>query len=237
MKILALLTARGNNTLKDKNILTINGLPVLAYPALAAKKIKIINDFFISSDSDKILKVGYKYGYLPIKRPKSISKKNSLHIDALNHALTFLINKKMKYDFILVLLGNSPTVKYQWIKKAINIINTNKKITSVVPVVKFQDYHPYRSKTLANDGSLKSFFKFNKKISSNRQDLPPAFFLCHNFWLIKLEKGSLPSKGEAPWNFLGKKVFPLEISSSIDIHEYDDLKESSLWLKKNNIKY
>ena len=32
MKVTALLTGRGNNTLKDKNILDILGHPVLYYP-------------------------------------------------------------------------------------------------------------------------------------------------------------------------------------------------------------
>ena len=33
MKTIALLTGRGNNTLKDKNILDILGHPVMYYPA------------------------------------------------------------------------------------------------------------------------------------------------------------------------------------------------------------
>ena len=34
----ALLTGRGNNTLKDKNIREVCGKPLLAYPAEAARK-------------------------------------------------------------------------------------------------------------------------------------------------------------------------------------------------------
>lgn len=37
MRVTALLTGRGNNTLKDKNILDCLGHPVLYYPAQAAK--------------------------------------------------------------------------------------------------------------------------------------------------------------------------------------------------------
>ena len=39
-KIIALLTARGNNTMKDKNIRPILGHPLLYYPATSAKKSK-----------------------------------------------------------------------------------------------------------------------------------------------------------------------------------------------------
>ena len=38
MSVCALLTGRGNNTLKDKNILDILGKPVLYYPANAGAK-------------------------------------------------------------------------------------------------------------------------------------------------------------------------------------------------------
>ena len=46
MKITALLTGRGNNTLKDKNVLPLNGHPLLHYPANAAKKSKLITEFY-----------------------------------------------------------------------------------------------------------------------------------------------------------------------------------------------
>ena len=55
MKIAALLTGRGNNTLKDKNVLPVLGKPLLYYPAIAAKTCNLITDFYVSSDDEKIL--------------------------------------------------------------------------------------------------------------------------------------------------------------------------------------
>lgn len=54
MKIAALLTGRGNNTLKDKNVLPVLGKPLLYYPAMAAKTCNLITDFYVSSDDEKI---------------------------------------------------------------------------------------------------------------------------------------------------------------------------------------
>ena len=56
MKVVALLTGRGNNTLKDKNVLPVLGKPLLYYPAMAAKACNLISDFYVSSDDDKIFK-------------------------------------------------------------------------------------------------------------------------------------------------------------------------------------
>ena len=68
MKIAALLTGRGNNTLKDKNILNVLDHPVLYYPCCAAKKSELIQDFFCSSDDDNILNESEKLVFIPIKR-------------------------------------------------------------------------------------------------------------------------------------------------------------------------
>lgn len=230
MEILALLTARGNNTLRDKNILKINQSPVLSYPCKEAKKVKEIKNFFVSSEDTKILNIAAKYGFKKILRPKKLAKANSQHIDTLIHAIKHLKNKNIKPDIILVLLGNAPIIKYNWIRKSINILKKNKKISSVVPVLKDNDHNPYRCKKI-NNGFLKNFFEYkNKNIPSNRQELPNSYFLAHNFWLVRT-KSILKNDGEKPWSFLGKKVKPLLIKNSIDIHHKLDLELAKIMLK------
>ena len=87
MNICALVTGRGNNTLKDKNILDILGHPVLYYPCCAAKKSKYIDSFYCSSDDDSILSEAGKLGYIPIKRPEELARPDSQHIDCIIHAI------------------------------------------------------------------------------------------------------------------------------------------------------
>ena len=93
MQITALLTGRGNNTMKDKNVRLINGKPLLYYGASAAKKSKYITDFFCSSDDDKILNAAESCGYIPIKRPWEYAQPNSQHVDAIKHALSVMEQK------------------------------------------------------------------------------------------------------------------------------------------------
>lgn len=63
MRIAALLTGRGNNTLKDKNVLPVLGRPLCQYPAMAAKNCRLITDFYVSSDDEKILSAAEEIGY------------------------------------------------------------------------------------------------------------------------------------------------------------------------------
>ena len=90
MKIVALLTGKGGSSLKNKNILKIYKKKILDYPCLAAKDVKEIDDFFVSSEDKLILKAASKQGFKPILRPKKYSRNDSKHLDVLNHALDFL---------------------------------------------------------------------------------------------------------------------------------------------------
>ena len=57
--ILALLIGRGGSVgLPNKNILPILGRPMMAYPLLAAKSSKNVNEIYLSTDSKKIINVG-----------------------------------------------------------------------------------------------------------------------------------------------------------------------------------
>lgn len=86
-------------------------------------------------------------------------------------------------DILVVLLANSGIVKKEWIEESIMNIVNNDDISASVPVLLEMDNHPYRSKRLRADGCLDTWFDFSgQKISTNRQDLPANFVLCHNFW-------------------------------------------------------
>ena len=103
----ALLTGRGNNTLKDKNIREVCGEPLLTYPAKVARKCSFINDFFVSSDDDKILSLGQDCGYKKIKRPEELGRPNAKHVDVIHHALEVMKENTIEPDILIVLLANT----------------------------------------------------------------------------------------------------------------------------------
>lgn len=240
MKVVALLTGRGNNTLKDKNVLPVLGKPLLYYPAMAAKSCKLITDFYVSSDDDKILNAAHKCGYKPIKRPDELALPTSQHIDAIKHALKVMKEQdNVTPDILVVLLANSGIVKTEWIEESIKNILQNPQISASVPVLVEMDHHPYRCKKLREDGCLDTWFNFeNTQVSTNRQDLPINFVLCHNFWTLNL-KESLYSekKGQQPWTFMGNNIKPIVVKESFDVHDEEDIKRTENWILNEGIKY
>ena len=109
MKIGALMLARSGCSFIDKNIKEVNGYPLMSFGMMAAKQVKLIDHFYLSSDSDLYLQMGEKYGYSPIKRPTSLSKEDSKSDDAVLHAV-----KNLKFlrrcDIIIVQHANVITI-------------------------------------------------------------------------------------------------------------------------------
>ena len=79
IKAIALIPARsGSKRIKNKNILKINGIPLLAYTIKEAIKSKVFDKVVCVTDSYKYAKIAIKFGAeVPKIRPKSISNEKS----------------------------------------------------------------------------------------------------------------------------------------------------------------
>ena len=85
--IIALIPARGGSKgIKNKNIIKLKGKHLIYYSINIAKKVKLINKIFVSTDSIKIKKISEKYGAIvPFKRPKKFAKDNSTDLEVFKH--------------------------------------------------------------------------------------------------------------------------------------------------------
>lgn len=235
-RVVALLTGRGNNTMKDKNILPVLGKPLLYYPAMAAKNSNLISDFYVSSDDDKILSAAAAIGYKKILRPQELALSTSQHIDAIKHALKIMSEEGVKPDILVVLLANSGIVKTEWIDESVRNLLENSELSASAPVMIEQDNHPYRAKKIRDDGCLDTWFDFSgKQVSTNRQDLETCFFLCHNFWTLNVEKSVYLNIGQQPWTFMGNNVRPIIVDESFDVHDEEDIVRTEKWLLREGI--
>lgn len=229
-----MLTGRGNNTLKNKNLLNILGHPVLYYPAHAARMAQGISSYYCSSDDPMILAVAKAEGYTSILRPPALALPSAQHIDAIMHAIGEIEKRETLADILVVLLANNVTVKPTWIEQCVAVMREDMTISAVVPVYADNDHHPLRAKREEN-GRLQMYEQgVIGPVSTNRQDLPTCYFLCHNFWVLNtkllLESGG---KGQQPWTFMGDNIAYLEVDESIDIHRPIDLLIAEAWIKEN----
>lgn len=236
MLIYALLTGKGNSTLKDKNILDILGHPVLFYPAKAACESRFITEKFCSSDDDKILCEAKKINHIPIKRPPELARPDSQHVDCILHALSVIRDSKGLPDILVVTLANNVSIKAEWIDDCVRKMIDDPSLTAVVPVYQDNDHHPLRAKIVDANGLLQPYEKNDDSfVSTNRQDLPPCYFLAHNFWVLRTDNIlKKPDQGQLPWKFMGNRIAYYLIEDSIDIHQEMDLYIAREWVKKNH---
>ena len=121
--IVAIIPARsGSKRIKNKNIKKIFNKPLLVWTILAAKKSKLIDEIYLTSDDNKILNIGKKYGINCIVRPKNLSNNIVMPDAAVLHAF-----KKVgkTFDYIVTLQPTSPLRKATDIDHAINKIIKN----------------------------------------------------------------------------------------------------------------
>lgn len=236
--IVALLTGRGNSTLLNKNILPVLGKPLLYYPAMASKSVDLITDFYASSNDVKILKAAENCGFKPIARPEEYSTPTSQHKDVILHALSVMNKEGVYPDIIVVLLANTGVIKPEWIEESINNLLNDKELSASVPVKVDQDHHPFRAKKLREDGCLDTWFDFsNQAVSTNRQDLPECYYLCHNFWTLNVDKSIGVTNGQQPWGFMGRNVKPIIVEEGFDVHVLEDIQRTEKWIIGEGIKY
>ena len=235
--ICAILIGRGGSIgLPNKNVLPILNRPLMAYPILAAKNSKYIDEIYVSTDSDKIKKVAKRYKTKIIDRPSNLATRTASVEDVFYHAYKSIKKKnKEKIEFLVILMCNAVAVLPETIDKGIKILRSKKNFDSAVTVTSYDMFTPIRARKISKDGSLQPFVPFKNfkfKIDSNRQKKNAVYFhdcgvsVIRPKCLDKIEIGLLPQK------WMGQKIYPLIQDGVLDV-DYDyELSIAENWLKR-----
>lgn len=232
MTNIAIITARGkNSSIPDKNIIRIQTKPAIEYVIQAAQKASLIKDVFISTDCEKISKIGKRLKCVIIKRPLKLCLPNANHGDVILHAVKLIKNKYYPdIDIVTVLLGNTVMVSSKLIDLSIGILKKRKNVDSVMSVWQAQDDHPYRALRLNDEGFLKSFLDI--KCQTSRQSYPKVYFYDQGVWTFRWEN-IFREEGPNPWWWMGKNCFPIvrRWITGRDFHSKLDVDFSKYWIK------
>jgi CMP-N,N'-diacetyllegionaminic acid synthase len=167
MKILGIIPARGGSKgIPKKNIIELDGQPLISYSIKQAKNSQFITDIVVSSDSDEILKIAEDYGAIGIKRPQELSTDTSTSESAILHVIE---NIEKKYDLIVFLQATSPLRTTEDIDDCINTLITN-NFDSVFSSNLLEDMLIWRQKK----NNLESY-NYDYKNRKRRQDSENQF--------------------------------------------------------------
>ena len=137
IKTYAFIFARGGSKgLKNKNLFSIGGKPLIAHSIEAAQNNKKIHKVFVSSDSNEIKNVSIEYGAEVIDRPKNLALDKTPEWLAWQHSVKYLKKKNEDFDVFLSLPSTSPLRSQLDINNLLNAFNKNVDAIISVKTVK-----------------------------------------------------------------------------------------------------
>jgi CMP-N,N'-diacetyllegionaminic acid synthase len=219
MKILALIPARGGSKrLPNKNILPLDGKPLIAWTIDAAKGIAEIIDILVSTDSKEIASVAKDAGAsVPWLRPDTLSSDTASSIDVCLHALNWYENKFGSIDGLMLLQPTSPFRNENLISDGIALYKRHSATRSIVSFSP-ADSHPMWCYKLDNN----FLHPFIEGLGSNlrSQDLPPAYVINGSLYICNpvtlREKRSFIQRDTIPI-IVDSKVESLDIDTDLDL--------------------
>jgi len=140
-KILLIIPARGNSRrLKNKNILKIDGLPLVVRAAKEASKSKFVDELLVSSEANYILDICKKNNINTLKRPKKLSLSSTEKQEVIVHATKYFEKNYFKPEIVISLQCNSPELNFRDLDNALVFfekkLHPNAKIKEVISINK-----------------------------------------------------------------------------------------------------
>lgn len=175
MKIYAFIFARGGSKgLPKKNILKINGLPLIAHSINTAKDLNEVDKVFVSTDDDEIAKISSNFGAYIIKRPKELALDHSPEWLAWTHAIKWVYEKHGEFDIFLSLPATSPLRSINDVRKCLKKLTPDFDMVITITPARRNPYFNMVNKDKFDEVQL----VINNKKLVRRQDAPEVFDIC-----------------------------------------------------------
>ena len=192
-KIVAFIPARGGSKgVKLKNLHFLGKKPLLLWTINSAKKEKIFDKIYVSSENKKILNLAKKNNVEIHKRPKKFAGDKTTIFETIQNFDTYLQKKDFRADIIFVLEPTSPFRKTGILKKCLTILLKN-NLDSIATFVKSKT-HPFRIwKIIKKKPS--TYLNIKNQLSwIPRQSLTNAYELDGSVYAFRNNKKFLKSK-------------------------------------------
>jgi CMP-N,N'-diacetyllegionaminic acid synthase len=225
---IALITARGGSKgLPRKNVLPINGIPLIGYTIQAAIQSDEISYVFVSTEDDEIKKISLQFGAKVIDRPVELAADNSTSDEVVEHAIKLLSTEDFEFETIVLLQPTSPMRTSVHIDEAIKIYK-EKNADCVISV--FEPSHTaVKAYIEQNDGKIIGLFSPNAPYT-RRQELPRSYQPNGAIYAFRVDKFLLNRK------IPRGNAFPYVMSEieSIDIDSIQDMTNFEQFIKRKS---
>jgi CMP-N,N'-diacetyllegionaminic acid synthase len=222
---LAIIPARGGSKrLPKKNILDLNGKPLIAYSIEAGLTSKYIDHVSVSSDSEEVLSISKKFGAQVVKRPSELADDKATTYDSIVHA----IEKSKRHDYIVLLQPTSPLRNAQDIDEAIELLS-HRNADAVISVCE-AEHSPLWSNILPENGDMKNFLRDEVK-NKRSQDLERYYRVNGAIYICKTDR----LLAEKTFFIKDKCIaYKMDRESSVDIDDKIDFALAEILVVSNS---
>ncbi len=176
MEVLAFIPARaGSKGIPGKNMVDLNGKPLLWYSFEAAKKSKYITRIVMSTDDEGFAQYGRENGIDILMRPEELSNDTALIKDVIAFHLKDMAREGYEPDIIVLLQPTSPLRTARHIDEALEKMINDPEGDAVVSLVEVpHEYLPMKIMKMVEDGSVR-FYQEDGERFVTRQTLPKLY--------------------------------------------------------------
>lgn len=219
LRTAALLFGRGGSVaLPGKNVRKILGRPSLHYPLMAARASGVVDEIYLSTDSDEIRALAKSFGVKNIIRPPELASNSAFLEDAIVHAFDTVEaeTRDRPFDLYLIILCNAVTVLPDLIQKAHAILSEDPTADSVTTVAKWNMFSPVRARRMDGGANrLRNYIPTEvlsnvTDITCDRDRSENCFFCDNSFTLVRRAALATLHDNNGPFKWMGNEICYLE---------------------------
>lgn len=223
--MLAIIPARGGSKrLPGKNVMLLNGKPLIAYTIEQAMACEEITDVIVSTDDDEIAKIASEYGAsIPFMRPAHLASDNTSTLEVLSYTIDrYESQTNSQISTIALLQPTSPLRSVQDISQCIKKFNESGADSVIAFTV---EKHPISwHKVISTDSQIEPIeIKFHDEPLQDQTYYPNG-----SIYIIKKE---LVEIGDL---YKGRSLaYIMPYERSVDIDDRDDFLYAEFLMNRN----
>lgn len=225
MKPVAIIPARGGSKrIPRKNIVDMNGLPMLAYPVKTALDSGVFSRVIVSTEDEEIKEIARKHGAEVVDRPPELATDQAFETEVYKQVLGTLDQQP---EFFCGIYPTAILLEPEDFKKSFTLFNEEPQSDVIMSVSRYP-IHPFKALESSADGYLSMV---HPKECLMRSQTYPHYVASNGtfYWFRTAAFLKDPS-------YYTKRLrgYELPASRAVDIDEPDDLDMARAMLKIKN---
>lgn len=217
----------GSQRLPSKNLLPVQGKPLIAYTIEVALQASSLDRVFVSTDHPRIAETAKMFGAEVIIRPEDISTAESPIDDSLRHVMDYLKTKDgYQTDVVVSMQANMPVRKEGEIDQVVQKLKSTPWATAVATAYKVSQ-RPEWAKIVVHEETMEIRPFMDAGTAYRMQDLPDLYLLDGSTIALRADVLQKTSGDRRVHAYLGNRVV-IEVHDSMYAVEIDELADVKL---------